>query len=787
MRETQPVTRNALPADRLKSACSRVPVALGCWLLAWIVGPLLQAQPARVFIAVEGSNSVVAIDPIDNTVLATIPVAGTPGLIGATPDGSRLFVPGRASNQVTVINTSTNGTTPLNHATLSEPVAVAFVPSRTEAWVLNRTGGPGNNGSISVFNSATLAFVEEITSVSFSLPEHLAVDLGGSRAFVVNGGNATLTTLFTNSRNVLFNVGVGTTPRFVVAGPTFVYVANSGSGNVSRVNLAARTATSMPIGGQPRGMALDIAGNRLLVALQNDRVGIFNLQTQEPSQVVVGDATFSSHSIALLQGTTLAYVSDANGNRVAALNLANLTMVGGNGLPLSGLNGPRAITTTGTVSTSNLSLTLADSPDPVSGGQQLTYSINVHNGGPSSSTGTQVTLQPSGQFQFVSATLSQGSCQLSGQLVLCDLGTLVFDQAVAISIRINPLAAGSFSAMATVAADQNDPVPGNNSATVTTTVTPAADLAVTLTDSPDPVTVGGLLTYRATVTNNGPLLSEGVRFFDPLPQGVQLGSVTGGLANCTGGATSVICNLESLLPGSSAEILIQVIPTRAGNLLNGVDVRAQTADPVEGNNAAIVQTTVIAGGTDLVLTKTSTSPLVYQGGVGMFRFRVANQGPNAAAGVDIVDVLPEGLEFLSLIPAPGAQCGVTDGPLRCRIASLASGATIDLMIRLQVSAPPGAVLSNTASVSAVGPDPQPANNQSTTTVRVTEKGDVNGDGVLDAADVQSLILELNDGDGTDVAQVAAGSFAGNASMDLNGDGQITPADLSVLVDLISGT
>ncbi len=786
MSERQPLSRNRFPSGGPKGAAHRVPALFCCCLLAWIGGSPLRAQPARVFVAAEGSNSVLAVDPIDNSVLASIPVAGTPGVIGATADGARLFVPGRASNQVTVINTSTNGTTPLIHPSLSEPVAVAFVPARTEAWVLNRTGGPGNNGSISVFNSATLAFVEEITSASFSLPEHIAVDLGGSRAFVVNGGNATLTTLFTASRNILFNVVVGTTPRFVVAGPTFVYVANSGSGDVSRVNLAARTATSMPIGGQPRGMALDLAGNRLLVALQNDRVGIFNLQTQEPSQVVVGDVAFSSHSIALLPGTTLAYVSDANGNRLAALNLANLNMVNGNGLPLAGLSGPRAIATTGTVSTSNLSLTLSDSPDPVSGGQPLTYSINVHNGGPSSSTGTQVTLQPSGQYQFQSATLSQGSCQVIGQLVVCDLGTLVFDQQVQITIRINPLVAGSFGATANVSADQDDPNPGNNMASVTTMVTPAADLAVTLTDSPDPVTVGGLLTYRVTVTNNGPLLSEGVRLFDPLPQGVQLGSVMGGLANCIGGATSVICNLESLLPGSSVEVLIQVIPTRAGNLLNGVDVRAQTTDPVDSNNSVVVQTTVIAGGTDLALTK-SSSPLAYSGGIGLFRFRVTNQGPNAAAGIDVVDALPGGLEFLSLIPVAGAQCAVTDGPLRCRIASLASGATIDLLVRFQVSAPAGSVLSNTATVSAVGPDPQPANNQSTASLQVTEKGDVNGDGVLDAADVQSMILELNDGDGTDVAQVAAGSFAGNASMDLNGDGQITSADLAELVNLIFGT
>ncbi len=53
--------------------------------------------------------------------------------------------------------------------------------------------------------------------------------------------------------------------------------------------------------------------------------------------------------------------------------------------------------------------------------------------------------------------------------------------------------------------------------------------------------------------------------------------------------------------------------------------------------------------------------------------------------------------------------------------------------------------------------------------------------------LQSLILELNDGDGTDVAQVTGGTFAGNAAMDLDGDRQITAADLSALVDPVVGT
>src|SRR5690242_19766641 len=61
-----------------------------------------------------------------------------------------------------------------------------------------------------------------------------------------------------------------------------------------------------------------------------------------------------------------------------------------------------------------------------------------------------------------------------------------------------------------------DPNTKNNSATVTTTVTPAADVAVTMS-APTSVSVGQSLTYTINVTNNGPSDASGVVLTDTLP------------------------------------------------------------------------------------------------------------------------------------------------------------------------------------------------------------------------------------------------------------------------------
>jgi uncharacterized repeat protein (TIGR01451 family) len=51
---------------------------------------------------------------------------------------------------------------------------------------------------------------------------------------------------------------------------------------------------------------------------------------------------------------------------------------------------------------------------------------------------------------------------------------------------------------------------------------PAVDLSLTKADAPDPVSVGGVLTYTLDVKNNGPSSATGVSLTDLLPKGVRL-------------------------------------------------------------------------------------------------------------------------------------------------------------------------------------------------------------------------------------------------------------------------
>lgn len=121
----------------------------------------------------------------------------------------------------------------------------------------------------------------------------------------------------------------------------------------------------------------------------------------------------------------------------------------------------------------------------------------------------------------------------------------------------------------------------------------SADLSITKTDSPDPVTVGSNLTYTITVTNNGPDAATGTVVIDTLPTGVTFVSSSASQGSCTGTIT-VTCSLGSLANGASATVSIVLTPTAAGTLSNTASVSSAVADPNTANNAATASTTVNA-------------------------------------------------------------------------------------------------------------------------------------------------------------------------------------------------
>src|SRR5207248_11613346 len=153
-------------------------------------------------------------------------------------------------------------------------------------------------------------------------------------------------------------------------------------------------------------------------------------------------------------------------------------------------------------SRADLSVTKADSPDPVLAGNNITYTITVHNGGPSDALGVSLTDQVPANTSFVST--NSGGTNTAGT-VSWSLGTIPAgtNAVVVLVVKVDPSDTADISNTASASSTTFDPDLTNNSATATTTVNTAADLTIAK-DAPATATAGSGFDYSLTVTNTGP-------------------------------------------------------------------------------------------------------------------------------------------------------------------------------------------------------------------------------------------------------------------------------------------
>jgi uncharacterized repeat protein (TIGR01451 family) len=119
----------------------------------------------------------------------------------------------------------------------------------------------------------------------------------------------------------------------------------------------------------------------------------------------------------------------------------------------------------------DLSLTKADSVDPVVKSGNFSYTLTVTNLGGNDATAVTVSDPLPAQVKYLSATTSQGTCGFAGQTVTCDLGTVNAGQTATVTINVTAdKKAGTASNTATVTTTQTDTNPANNSDTEVTTI-----------------------------------------------------------------------------------------------------------------------------------------------------------------------------------------------------------------------------------------------------------------------------------------------------------------------------
>src|SRR5262249_39655521 len=117
-------------------------------------------------------------------------------------------------------------------------------------------------------------------------------------------------------------------------------------------------------------------------------------------------------------------------------------------------------------STTGVDLAIAKTASaPVNGrGQTIDYTLVVVNNGPNTATGVTVTDPLPAGFSLITATSTQGSCS-GTTTVTCNIGTMANGASVTITLHGLIRGTGTLSNTATVAANEADSNPSNNSST----------------------------------------------------------------------------------------------------------------------------------------------------------------------------------------------------------------------------------------------------------------------------------------------------------------------------------
>ena len=236
-----------------------------------------------------------------------------------------LFVSARMSDEVAVIDTSTNQV--VSQISVGRyPIRIAMTPNRRKAFVSN-----GLSSSISVLDTAARTTIATIP-VS-QLPGESAITPDGRRLFVIHQGgvngtcpvevidtatNLVITTVFIPgnwAKDILFTLD-----------GRFAYIANFSNGEADVIDTTTYQVTSIPTGAGSRRICISHAGDRVYVANnKGDSVSAIDTATKQLiATIPVGGAP---EGIGVTPNDEEIYATNQRDGTVSVIDNTTLTVI----------------------------------------------------------------------------------------------------------------------------------------------------------------------------------------------------------------------------------------------------------------------------------------------------------------------------------------------------------------------------------------------------------------------------------------------------------------------------
>ena len=272
----------------------------------------------------------------------------------------------------------------------------------------------------------------------------------------------------------------------------------------------------------------------------------------------------------------------------------------------------------------------------VSVGDEVIFTITVENKGPSNATGVNVTDVLDKRLKLIKANATQGT-YANGKWAI---GNITAGGKIVLTLRAKIISNGTISNIAFVNCSEN--TTDKNSSSNNITANPKVNLTIVKTvNLTGNISVGDLVNFTITVTNNGPSNATNVTVVDDLVSAFRFENANGTAVNNT---QRVTWTFDKLANGTSVSVWLQVRVVTNGTFTNVAVVNCnENRTNITSNDTNVT----VEPKVNLTIIKKANVTNATVGDKINYTITVINNGPSNATDVRISDVLNSALEFVS--------------------------------------------------------------------------------------------------------------------------------------------